>query len=278
MNSPTVSVIMPCFNSVEYLPQAIESILCQAFRDFELIIVDDASTDGSSEFALAASRVDPRVRYYRNRVNKGVIYSRNFALLKARGRFIALQDSDDVSFPKRLELQVKTFNRFPDVVICGGNTQIIDGEDNVLGFRSYPRSAEKIEKSLLLANPFAASAVMVRREVLVAVGGFGSSGESTVEDYWAWIRVLQNGNGKNLNSHLIKYREHSSVVRDSVRRKLWNTIRCKLPWIFTRKYFSFLGLLIVFVELSFMFVPQSLVYRVFSLVKYKKPLRGLMGC
>jgi glycosyltransferase involved in cell wall biosynthesis len=123
MNDPLVTVLMTVYNAGRYLDAAIASIAAQTFRDWEFVIVDDASTDGSPEVAEAWAKRDSRIRVIRNAVNKGQTPCLNQGLREARGRWIARQDADDLSLPERLERQLAAADGF---ALLGTNGWIID--------------------------------------------------------------------------------------------------------------------------------------------------------
>lgn len=120
---PMVSVIMPTYNRQKFLPRAIDSILAQTYKDFEFIIVDDGSTDNSIHLLKDYAQKDERIRVIRNKENKGISYSRQLGLNAARGKYIAIMDSDDVSLPIRLEKQVTYMENHPDTAVVIGLTK-----------------------------------------------------------------------------------------------------------------------------------------------------------
>ena len=117
--SPQLSVIMPVYNGEKYLAEAIESILAQSFTDFELLIVDDASGDGSAQIIRSYERRDNRIRFIQLEQNMGVADARNRGIAAATGKFITFMDDDDISLPKRLEKQVEFLQSNPDIGAVG---------------------------------------------------------------------------------------------------------------------------------------------------------------
>src|SRR5687768_2170096 len=114
---PVISVIMPVYNTAAYLRESIESILTQTFKDFEFIIINDGSADNSEEIILGYN--DQRIKYLKNEVNKGYVFSLNRALKIATGKYIARLDSDDLSLPGRLMAQYNFMENHPQVIVCG---------------------------------------------------------------------------------------------------------------------------------------------------------------
>jgi len=129
MSVPRVTVTMMVYNAERYLRQAIDSVLNQTFTDFELLFLDDASTDRSLEIIQSYS--DPRIRLIRNENNRGVAYSRSKALPLARGEYVAVLDADDVALPERLQVQVSYLDSHPDICLVGSSCQVIEEDGSV---------------------------------------------------------------------------------------------------------------------------------------------------
>jgi glycosyltransferase involved in cell wall biosynthesis len=125
---PKISVIMPVYNTAPYLPAAIESILSQSFTDFEFLIIDDGSTDGSYEVCEKYAEQDERIKLSRNDKNMGISYTRNKLIELANSEYIAPQDSDDISLPHRLELSYEYLQSHLKTAVVSGDNIIIDEE------------------------------------------------------------------------------------------------------------------------------------------------------
>src|SRR5579859_2675921 len=151
MTSPLVSVAMPVYNAQRYLAQAVDSILAQSFKDFEFIIIDDGSTDSSTEILRKYEAADPRIRLF-SRPNTGLTIALNEALGYARGRYLARMDSDDVSLPRRLEKQVAFMEDHPDHVAVGCRVVLIDPDAELLGEIYRFESHEQIDRLHLEAG------------------------------------------------------------------------------------------------------------------------------
>ncbi len=185
MSSPTVSVIIPTYNRRALLTEAIDSVLRQTFQDFELVVVDDGSTDGTRDAVISFD--DPRVRYL-FQTNAGVAAARNWGVASSRAPLIAFLDSDDTWMPEKLRVQVDYLERNPHISLC--QTEEVWVRD---GRRVNP--AEKHRKHsgwifrecvpLCIVSP---SAVMMRREAFGALGGFDESLRAC-EDYDLWLRA-----------------------------------------------------------------------------------------
>ncbi len=211
--NPQVTVLMPVRNGAAHLQQAIDSILAQTFVDFELLIIDDGSTDATPEF-LRAQR-DPRVRALTNPQNLGLVPTLNRGLELARGEWIARQDHDDLSMPDRLQKQVDFLRAHPDHVLVGTEA-FATGEDGKKAYRlSRPVNPESIRWYLCFDNAFIHSSVMFRRDVIQRdFGGYPRSFHS--EDYALWSRVARARPTANLPEPLLLYREHVASVTGSM--------------------------------------------------------------
>ncbi len=207
---PLVTVLMSVFNDSAYLAEAVASILNQTFTDFDFLIIDDGSTDGSSRFLNGLQ--DPRVRVIRHELNQGLTRSLKHGVELATGRYLARLDADDLTFADRLERQVAFLERNPDVVLLGGGCALIDEAGRVLSVLRQPGSDLEIRWTGLLTNPFVHSTVMVRRQVLQEHGLNYDESFQTTQDYDLWSRLLRHGRGANLDSPLIWYRLRAGVT------------------------------------------------------------------
>ena len=205
MSAPKVSVLLPVFNADRYLRLAIDSILAQTFTDFELIIINDGSTDGSRQ--ILESYVDPRIQLI-HQANAGLPISLNRAIKLARGQYLARQDADDVSLPSRLSEQVHFLDAHPHCALLGTAAQII--EEDTLSQRtlSHPTDNGEIQIKLLFYNCFVHSSVMIRKAALDQSGLYPEDpNKFPPEDYDLWLRIAQYGDVNNLQKVLLHYRE-----------------------------------------------------------------------
>lgn len=187
--TPLVSVIIPTFNRAHVLPRAINSVLTQSFEDYELLVVDDGSTDGTAELMASYMHGHPCVRYLVQPANEGVSAARNRGLKESRGRLIAFLDSDDEWLPDKLTAQVSFFDKAPrDVGLLYGGVRTVGASSWV--FR--PQARGWIHPLLLERNVIhSTSNVMIRREVFEKIGGFHEQ-IPAIEDWDYWIRVAKD--------------------------------------------------------------------------------------
>ena len=203
---------MPLFNTQQFVSQSIQSILMQDFKDFELIIVDDASTDGSAE--IASSFDDTRITILKNNQNLGVAACRNIGLSRSVGAYIAPFDSDDVALPGKLTRQVRFLESYPGFGLVGSWVRMIDNEGRLLKKKwKLQAKANSIPSILLFRNYFCHSSVIYRRK---AIPNEGYSNNLNIgEDYKMWIEIARKWKVWNLQEYLLHYRVHS----DSITRK-----------------------------------------------------------
>lgn len=205
-----VSVIIPAYNVQAYLSRCIESILNQTYKNIEILICDDASTDDT--WQVATRYQDRRIRAYRNSSNQGVAASRNFLLSKASGSIILLQDADDWSHEERILQQVNALAADGALLCCGTQYVKVDKYGKKIFESSLPLSYDEIRQGIPDAFPFLCASIAFRKNALERVGGyntfFGSDGN---EDIYFVARLVLAGKFENLSSHLYYYRlnEHS---------------------------------------------------------------------
>mgnify|MGYP001765710724 CR=1 FL=1 len=211
MNHPTVSVMMAIYNASAYLHEAIDSILTQTFSDFEFIIVDDGSTDGSD--GIVRSYDDPRIQLIQNE-HSGLVTSLNLAMSHARGRYVARMDGDDRAMPQRFECQVARLESDAAVDIVCTDVFIIDGEGKRTGQQTQPGLDNDLVRDALLhrrqAKPIIHPSVMMRREVMDALGGYRRF--DCAEDHDLWLRAVDRFTFARLEERLLEYRIHGGGI------------------------------------------------------------------
>lgn len=205
---PTVSVVMPVYNGGAYLAQSIQCILDQTFSDFELIIIDDGSTDGSN--AVIRSFTDPRISLI-TQTNKGLAATLNHGLALARGKWIARQDQDDISLPERFAKELEFLRARPEVGLLGTWATVTDSKGTAIGALEHPTDDDLIRYHLLFDSPFVHASVMAARAVLEAAGGYDTD-PKVFEDFDLWSRMVGHTRAANLPEHLVLYREVSTSI------------------------------------------------------------------
>jgi glycosyltransferase involved in cell wall biosynthesis len=211
-SDPLLSVCMPVYNAEQYVRQAAESILAQTFGDFEFIIIDDGSTDGSKEILEELAARDPRIRLV-CRPNTGYTVALNEALGLARAPYVARMDADDIAMPSRFEKQIAYLRAHPECVLVGSRILTIDPFGSPLYEPHHKLVHEEIEKQLLngvgwaIVHPVS----MMVRSHLMAVGGYRVEMEPA-EDLDLFLRLAERGKIANLPEVLLHYRQHIKSV------------------------------------------------------------------
>jgi glycosyltransferase involved in cell wall biosynthesis len=211
-----ISVIMAVYNNEKYLREAIDSILKQSFREFELIIIDDCSTDSSELIINEYGKLDSRLVIHRQHMNSGVAIARNVGLQLSQGEYIALMDSDDISLPDRLEKQYRFIKAHPEIGVVGGGAEIVDSDGNHLSMLHFPETNLMISWSLCYYDPIVNPTVMMRRNIVRDAGGYfdlrKSLDEYYPEDYDLWTRLSEKTSLYNLSDVVLKLRKHGKNI------------------------------------------------------------------
>lgn len=218
--APKVSVVMSVHNGERFLAEAVESVLHQGFQDFEFIIYDDASTDGTPALLAGFAARDPRIRLFRNPANLGLTRTLNLALANSTGAYIARQDADDVSLPVRLDVQSRLLDEQPDVLLVSGRIETIDTEGNVTAKLrpSRPAASGLIPWMLLFYNYLQGHSVaMFRREAALAAGGYDENYRYS-QDYDLWLRLSRLGEVVVIEQMLLRLRLHDQSISRASRR------------------------------------------------------------
>lgn len=212
---PRVTVLMPVYNAEKHIEEAVASILDQTFTDFELLIMDDGSTDQT--LALLGQFTDPRIRIVSNPGNLGIVYTLNRGVALAKGVFIARMDADDVAHPDRLMKQEAYLSGQPDVAICGCG--IVAFFENGRRHRVYySLKYDTLKAESLFNSPFPHPGVMVKKAILNA---YPYRTEALhVEDYDLWSRILKDHSGANLPYFLLDYRVSADNVTAMADRRV----------------------------------------------------------
>ena len=208
-NPPLISVVMAVYNGEPYLAAAVDSILSQSCGDFELIVVDDASTDSTAEVLGAYD--DPRIICIRNEENLRQTRSLNRGLACASGRFIARHDADDVSHPRRFQRQLEAFADDPTLGLVGTAYEIIDDAGRVLETVVPPADDHSLKLLLEQGNIFCHGSVMMTLRAVAQAGGYNEAFPVT-QDYDLWLRIAEHYRLSNLDAPLYQFRFGSETV------------------------------------------------------------------
>jgi glycosyltransferase involved in cell wall biosynthesis len=233
---PLVSVIFPVYNGAPFLREAIESILNQTYKNFELIIINDGSKDDS--VVIIEQFRDPRVRFF-SQANQGLAATLNRAIGLAQGEYIARQDQDDISMPQRFEKQVAFLQTHPGHGMVGTWAEVWAGNKKTSRMHQHPTESCALRFALLFDNQFVHSSMMIRRKVFDRVGLYSTDkSRQPPEDYELWSRVVREFEVANIPDPLVVYREMqgsmSRVGKNPFLERLINLSIENLTWTLGR--------------------------------------------
>ncbi len=235
--NPLVSVILPVYNGQPYLTTALESLRSQTYNNFEIIVINDGSTDNSID--IINSFELPNMRVF-SRENHGLAATLNRGIELSQGKLIARMDQDDVSEPDRLDKQVEFFALHPEIGVAGTGYKLIDTQGNTLGLRQPPCCPREIERRLFVGNALVHGSVMFRRELIEQAGNYSVS--EKLEDYHLWSRLIGIIQMANLPNILYGYRynvpgsmvdqnfRQYNLEKNRLRDELWKRSFPPVPW------------------------------------------------
>lgn len=207
---PGVTVLLPAYNVQGFIANCIQSILTQSFSDFELLIINDGSTDDTA--AICESFSDPRIRLIHNEGNRGITHTLNRGVSLASASLIARMDADDVAHPNRLARQVEYLNRHPQAGAVSAWVRPVDSDGRPIRYQgTSPTEPGYLSWALLYRNPVSHPAIMMRTDLVRALNGYGDE-ETLCEDYGLWSRMHAVQPIHILPETLIDYRVHSDGV------------------------------------------------------------------
>ncbi len=270
VEKPLVSVIVALYNSDKYISQTIDSILSQTYKNIEIIVVDDCSTDESAIIVKNYVKRDERVKYFVLEENSGgPAKPRNIGINSSVGEYVAFSDSDDIWLPTKLEKQLNIMLQ-KDYFFCHTDSEVIDAADNVLKKPLISKIKKillyKDYKRLIVSNTIVTSSVVVCRKFLGSARFDEDMYLVAVEDYYLWL-FLYNLNDKSccfLNEELVKYRKYDSSISSGYNRQQLRSMYCLTKHLLLMKNYR-LYPLILFVY--FVFSVKHLVRSAFGLKK-----------
>ncbi len=238
MFSPQITVLMPVYNGAKFLRAAIESILWQTFQDFEFLIINDCSTDESRE--IVNFYKDGRIKLIGNEKNIGMVGSLNRGLRRARGRYIARMDADDISMPNRFERQYEYLERNPEVVALGSNALVIDPDDMPIYVIEQELEHDKIDRRHMLAKggSIVHPSAMIKTSTLIDLGGYCADIDPA-GDIDLFLRLAEVGKLANLPEVLLHYRHHFGRTTDLRRKDQMENTRSAVKRAYVRRGIDF---------------------------------------
>jgi glycosyltransferase involved in cell wall biosynthesis len=269
---------MPVYNAAEFVEEAVTSIRNQSYPWWELLCVDDASTDGSAEVLESLAALNRRIRVIRSPARGGVASACNVGVLAARGELIARMDADDVATPERLERQVLYLLGHPSAVAVGGQVVMVDRFRRIIAQKRFPTEPEAIRRMMFSNMPVQHGTMLVHRGRLPRDFAWYRPRVPTAEDVELLFRFLEQGELANLEETVLEYRLHgnNNSLRQA-KKTFFLTLRARLKAVFAYGYRPTLtGLLVTCCQtVVVLLLPGRWVYPVFALVRGIRPCRTL---
>ena len=219
-NQPLVSVIMPVYNAEKYILDAVNSIRNQTYQNWELILIEDGSTDCTLD--MIQNIEDPRIIVKKNVCNEGIAYTTNIGISISKGKYIALLDDDDIALPMRLQVQADYMESHPEIDILGAKSFDIDENGKIIKYGQPPRNNPQYIKAMLLFRnvDFYNGTAMIRKEFIVKHNLYYLEGCLGMQDFKFYIESSKKGNISSIDEYVLKYRRHEDNQTLKVREKL----------------------------------------------------------
>lgn len=272
--NPKVSIILPTYNGAKFIANSMESVAGQTFNDWELIVIDDGSTDDMSRIVSELAAKDSRIKYFKNDKNLGIQKSLNRGIKEAGGEYIARIDDDDVWADKdKLKKQVEFLENNRDYVLVGTGTIVVDEDDNEIARYLLPEEDDDIRKKILSKNCFTHSSILFKKDAVLRLGGY-SEGKDVlhVEDYDLWLRLGKVGKLANLPFYGVKFTLRGGAISSTNKMeqfrkdiKLTRKYRNDYPKFPRALIFGYLRLYFyIFFE---SIIPENIKNKIFKLAK-----------
>ncbi|MDP2637598.1 MAG: glycosyltransferase family 2 protein [Candidatus Levybacteria bacterium] len=271
--SELVSILMPAHNAEAYIKYAIESIINQRYKNWELICINDSSTDKTQDILKKYQKLDSRIKVYKNSVKKGIGFSLNLGLKYAQGKFIARMDADDISFPERISKQVEFLTKNKRVVACGGQVAMINSKNEIFAYKYFPTNSKALYKMIMKLIPLQHPTIMARSKVIKNYK-YDTTLE-VAEDVDMLFYLLSKGEINNLEDVIYQYRKHNnSNSYIHVKKTFYTTFISRFKAI--KKYGykpSVSGISISILELLLItFMPSKVILNIFEAIRFYPPL------
>ncbi|MBT3539013.1 glycosyltransferase family 2 protein [Candidatus Parcubacteria bacterium] len=255
--NPKISILMSAYNAESFIASAIKSVLDQSFKDFECVIVNDGSTDGTDKIIEQFRKSDPRIHVIHNEKNIGLTRSLNMGLSHCLGDYIARLDADDVCANDRLEMQYKLMESTKDIALCGSSAWYLDENDKKIGEKNLPTDYVDIKKKLLFNNQFVHSSLFIRKNVLDKEGFYNESFKAS-QDYELILRIASKYRVENISKHLVGWRVEENSLSWSSKRQEWDAIHARWWGITKYSYPKLVGLFHIILRIGWLCLPQKM--------------------
>jgi len=272
---PLVSVIFPVYNQEEgYLKAAMDSILNQTLTDWEMICIDDGSSNDSYEVMKGYALKDKRFKVFKNKKNRRLAGTLNRGLGLAKGKYIARMDSDDISLPTRFEKQVKMLEENKNLVAVGCQEEVIDGKGQIKAVKYFPTDPAECYQTLCNVMPIQPPTLMVRGSVMRKYKY--DTKWCPDDDIDIYFKLLQDGDFSNVDEVLFQYRQlDNSLTHRKVKDVYFMALKNRLRGVFLYRYRPSIArvLLAVLETLFIAVVPEALILKTFEGLRYVRPKR-----
>jgi len=269
--NPLVSVIMPVYNGSFFVEQAIESILAQTYQNFELIIVNNLSTDNTPVIIERYRQLYPKkIKVIHFKKRHDAYGAANTAMRHAKGEFIAPMDADDISHPERFQKQVKFFLEKKEAIVVGTQAKVIDEERRIIGEKTFPTGHTEIYKKFLEVCPLVHPSCMIRRNLLPKKNKLYENKYGVNDDYYTFFTLFKYGKIFNLPDYLLDYRIHlGNSSLQNLKQKFYNTVKIRLAAITKLNYKPTIGGLVKLIGQTLLVtaMPESLLINIYMMAK-----------
>mgnify|MGYP001616656378 CR=1 FL=1 len=273
-HNPLISILMPVYNAGDFLMEAIKSIKKQTYENWELIAIDDGSTDSSFVILKKFAKKDKRIRIFKLG-HKGLSYALNVGLEKVRGQFIARMDADDISHPKRLEKQLNFLIQNKEIMLIGTQVTMMDEKGKKIGDKRFPQNHEKIYQMMMTMMSVQHATILARTNFFKKVA---YQNHSTAEDVSLLFKMIQTGKFANTKEFLYKYRvRKNSNSHKNPKKTFYLTLKSRIKaiieWGYKPAPIGIITNILQFIFVSLM--PETIILSIykfmrFDYLKYKK--------
>ena len=266
-SKPLVSVLMPAYNASEYIEEAIKSVLEQTYTNFELLILDDCSTDNTLDIITKYENKDSRIKVFRNESNQKIVRSRNKLFELAKGQFYLIHDADDISVNTRIADQLALMQSDDKIGVCGGFLQSFNSNGN-LDLRKYETEDAEIRKRIFKSSPLAQPSCMIRKEAIIDCGNY-SEDFPVAEDIELWYRIGRKYKFANVPKILLYYREQeNNATHKKMKAILRYTLKARKEYKNDKAYkFTFSDGLAFFATWFMQVFPTRAVILIFKFLR-----------
>ncbi len=273
--SPLVSVIMPAHNAELFLADAIDSILAQTYPNYELIIINDGSTDKTGQISQKYSQKSDKIELINLEKNQGESAAANLGFNQSQGKYIARMDADDISHPERLAKQVQFLENHPDHILVGSQAYIIDSHNQIIGQKKFPLHNQEIYQEYGVLHPVLHPSIMVRRSMLPWEDKLWANQAEPNDDYYTLFNLLKCGKFANLDQKLVHYRMHdNNKSMQDVKKKFINSVKIRYYAVTKLDYPLSLNMALkVLIQALFVLsMPEKLTIGLYLVLRGMKPL------